>query len=396
MTQASGSGAYVAIWDKTTYGTPEPSPALFKIGAAVDGVSIKSSVEKLTSNALSGSRGLSASRGGAIGVSGSLPFELPLLGIGKLLKHCIGSVTTTGVKLATLGTGLTNVIVRNADSAAPAGAGTLALTGSSLTWAAFGETAGAAVNVAAGGDFTLQSSTASHALHIIVTGTVVGTSATATVGAAAYKHVISRGALPVAFGVEVAHADIGQYFDYDDCRAGKLSISIPESGNVTGSIEVTGRSSARNTSALGTPTSVAHSPLVSHELVAMEGGAKIELVNFSFDLDNELDPVKVAGTRYIAGAKEGRGSAMAKITTLFSNGSMYDKVINETASSLRAYFGLAAGSVEFKFPNGKYYGDAAPGIPTSKGIVQSNDFTADNSVGSTDIVVTLINSEATL
>lgn len=396
MAQGSGAQSYVAIYDKTAYGTPQGSPALVKIGAATEGVGLKASVEKLTSNALSGARGLSATRGGAIGATGPLPFELPLLGIGKLLKHCIGTVATSGVKLATLGAGLTNIIVKHADSATPAGAGTITLSGSTLTWAAFGETAGAAVNISAGGDFTLQSSVASHALYVMVTGTVTGTSAVATVGAAAYKHVITRGTLPAAFGVEIGHTDIGQYFHFDDCKAGKLSISIPESGNVTGSVDVIARSAARATSALGVPTSVAHSPLVSHELVAMEGGAKITVVNLSFDLDNEIDPVKVAGSRYIASAKEGRGSVMAKTTTLFEDGGQYDKVINETASSLRAFFGVSAGSVEIRFPNGKYYGDASPGIPTAKGIVQSNDFTADTSVGGSDIVVTIINSEATI
>ena len=130
----------------------------------------------------------------------------------------------------------------------------------------------------------------------------------------------------------------------------------------------------------------------------MDGGAAAEMTAFSFDITNEHDQMRPVGSRYIVSAREGMGSASGKVTTLFKDASMINKVINETASSLRAFFGAAdgSGSVMFKFPNVKYFGDTGNGIPSAKGIVQANDFQADNSVGGSDIIVTIINSEATI
>lgn len=397
MNQASGSEASISIWEESAYATRPATPTMFKIGAATEGVTLKRNVEKLTSKALTSARGTPSTRGGNISGSCAIPFELPLLGIGKLLKHVIGTAATpVAVKLVALGSGLTNVIVRNADTGTPAGAGTITKTGANLTWAAQGETAGAAVDVSAGGDFTLQSSVADHAIHIIVTGTIVGTSATATVGAAAYKHVITRGALPVGFGIQVAHPDINQFEVGDGARIDTLSCSVSNSGIVTGSMNATFADGDVLGATLGTPTSVAHVPFVHHECTLMDGGAGAEMTAFSFDVANELEGNRNIGSRVISTLREGMGSASGKVTTLFKDASMINKVINETASSLRAFFGAASGSVEFKFPNVKYYGDAGVGIPTAKGLVQPNDWHADHSVGGTDIVVTIINSEATI
>ncbi|WP_136419970.1 phage tail tube protein [Herbaspirillum sp. ST 5-3] len=398
MDQATGANSYIAIWEETNYGVRPGSPSLKKIAAAVAGVSLKANVEKLVSNALSSARNVAAARGGNITVSGSLPFELPLLGIGTLLKHAIGPVTTTNVKLVSDDGGLTNVIVKCADSGTPAGAGTLTLTGSSLTWAANGETAGAGVDVSAAGDYTLQSSTASHALTITTTGTVTGASAQVTVGAAAYKHVIKRGALPAGLGVEIAHTDIGVYEDFDGCRIDKMSLSVGTSGLVTGSFDVVGKQmTAPSGSALGVPTSVTHAPFVHHEAVILESGESVNAISFDIALMNALDPVRVVGSRNIATAREGRGDLTGKLTTLLEDATMINKVLNETASSNRLFFSTATGSVEFYMPSTKYFGDAGSGIPTDKGIVLGVDYQATNDAGlATDIQVTIINSEATL
>lgn len=397
--QSSGSQASISIWDEVTYGVRPGTPAMQKIKAATDGVGLKGTVDKLTSKALSSSRGISSSRGGDINVGGPIPFELPLLGIGKLLKHAIGVPTApVAVKLVSLAAGLVNVIALCAEAATPAGAGLLTKTGATLIWTANGDTAGAAVDVSAGGEFTLQSGTAGHALSVLVTGAVTGASAVPTVGAAAYKHVISRGALPVGFGAEIAYADIAQYHGFDGLKIESLACSI-SGGLVTGTANIKGQSCTAPTGvASGTPTSVAHVPFAHHEALLMDGGVAADVTAFSFDITNELDPVRGISSRTISSLREGMGNASGKITTLFQDATMINKVMNETASSLRAFFGASdgSGSVMFKFPNVKYYGDIGVGIPTAKGIVQPNDFQADNSVGGTDIIVTIINSEATI
>lgn len=400
MSQGKGSQSSISIWPETTYGVRPGSPVLTKINAATEGVDLAPDVEKLISNAVSDARGTPSTRGGNIKCTATIPFELPLLGIGPLIKQAVGtSATPSAVELVTLGAGITNVIAMYAKDATSVGAGTLALTGTTLTWAAQGETAGAGVDVAAGGEFTLASSVSNHDLYVLVTGTPVGTSATVTVGAGAYKHVITRSALPVGFGIQVAHADINQFEVANGARIESLSCSIGNSGLVTGSISIVYATAENLGTTVGTPTSLAHVPFAHHECTLMEGGATANVVAFDFNIANELDPSNNLGSRTINSCSEGMGTATGKITTLYEDATMINKVINETASSIRAFFGAAsgAGSVMFKFPYVKYYGKAGVGIPTKKGLILPSDWHADsNSGAASDIVVTIINSEATI
>lgn len=398
MDQATGANSYVAIWEESTYGVRPGSPALKKIAAALTGVSVKATVEKVVSNAISPVRNVAQARGGNITVSGQIPFELPLLGIGTLLKHAIGSVSTTSVRLATLATGLENVIVRHADSDTPTGNGTLTFSGSSLTWAAQGDTAGAAVNVSTPGDYILQSSTGSRALHVTTTGAVSGAGAQVAVGAAGYKHVIKRGALPAGFGIEVGHTDIALYEDFDGCRIDQLSLTLGTSGLVTGSLSIVGKSmSAPTDSALGTPTSVAHDPFVHHEATVLENGVALEASSFDLTLSNALDPQRWVGSRTISSLGAGRGDLTGRLSVLLKNSALISKVLNETSSDTRVFFEAPGGSVDFKMPKIKYFGDAGAGIPTDRGIVLGVEWQALNdAAAASDIVVTIINSEATL
>ena len=398
--QATGAQANISFWEEVTFNTPPGSPVMYQLAAAVEGVSLKQTVEKLVSKAVTSSRGVASARGGNIDVSGDIPFELPIAGFARLLKHALGTGTT--YRAVSQDAGLTGITAQYANNATPTGAGTLALSGSSLTWQANGDgSAGAAVNVATAGTYTLQSGTANHELTVVSTGTVSGTTGTVTISSTLKTHVLKRGALPVGLGFQVAYADIGVYHVFNGCRINKLSFKVGNSGFVTGTMSITGASCAINTSSLGTPTAYPHVPYVHHEAAFTEAGVVANVTDISFDLDNGIDPIRCVGSRNIAIAKEGQGNLSGKATYLFGSADVLNRVLNETEQDFRialsatgAYVGHKA---EFYLPKTKAFGDAGVGIPTTKGLVISLDLqaTIDSALAS-DIVVTITSTEQTI
>lgn len=96
MTQATGAHAQLSYVEETTFGTTPGSPAMKLLKAATYGATLGADIEELQSNSINSSRAVEAARGGNITVAGSLPFELPALGFGTILKHVLGANVTTG------------------------------------------------------------------------------------------------------------------------------------------------------------------------------------------------------------------------------------------------------------------------------------------------------------
>lgn len=96
MTQAIGALGRIAYVEESVWGTTPGSPQLKLIKAGLYGESLSASIEELMSNAVNGSRAVENVIQGNIDVKGAVPIELPLLGIGTLLKHALGTVNTSG------------------------------------------------------------------------------------------------------------------------------------------------------------------------------------------------------------------------------------------------------------------------------------------------------------
>lgn len=395
--QASGSLARVAFWDESSWGVTPGSPSVYLLGAATEGVGLKGTVEKLISKAISSLRGTRNSRGGNITAGGSIPFELPTHGIGRLLKHAIG--TAVSGRYATQAAGLTGIATRYVQSTCPTGAGTLTLSGSNLTWTANGDTAGAAVNVSAAGEYVLQSGTASKAIYITSAGSPSGGTATVTVSSSLYKHTIKRGALPAGFGIELGYTDIGVYHVATGCRIDKLDISLGTSGFVTGSAEVVAKDfDSDNSAPLGTPLSVAHTPYVHHEAVLLDGGVAANIVNFSLSLENQHDQARRVGSRFLLSSREGQGALTGKVELLFESSAAAARVLNETSTEFDITFSNGTSSFRLRMPNVKFFGDVGVGIPTSQGLLQPLDWSADvdTAITNSDVICEIVNTETSI
>jgi hypothetical protein len=401
MTQARGRKGRLAYVEENTWGTTPSSPSMTQLKAATYGESLGGNIAKIVSNVINARGAQENARGGNIDVSGSLPFELPLVGMGTLFKHALGGATTG--QDATQTTAITGVEILYAEKGATSGDGSLAYTNSTtkLAWTAPGDTAGTGVDVSGGGDFTLESSTDGEALTVRVTAANLpgqDESDTITVQSE-YKHRITRGTLPTGLTVEKGFTDIAQYIRFKGIKVNQLSVEVGNSGLASGSLDVMGKEFATATSELGSPSVPTHNPFIHHEATVEEGGATATVQALSMQVMNNLD-----GDNYPVGSAkryalpEGDGDLTGSATFFFEDATYLDKWKNETESSLKAAFSNSNGSVTFKMPKIKYFEAGVPMLESAQGIVLPLNYQAlaSDDPDNTDLVVEIVNDQATI
>jgi hypothetical protein len=130
------------------------------------------------------------------------------------------------------------------------------------------------------------------------------------------------------------------YHLFTGCEFNTLSLTVPASGIVTGSIGVLGKgmSPLADLSALTTPTTgdpTTTEPFDSFTGTVTEGGSGIAIVTeISLNLDNGL------AARYAIGSAEtlqpsiGRSNLTGSITAFFEDATLLEKFLNETESAL--------------------------------------------------------------
>lgn len=220
-----------------------------------------------------------------------------------------------------------------------------------------------------------------------------------TTGAGPYTHTIKRGTLPAGLSIEKGFSDISQYFVYTGVKVNSIDFNVQASGLVTGTLNVLGKSVSASGTSLGTPSSSTHTPIVHHEATAVnEGGSSATILNLTCSITNNLksDDYNV-GSRYRAALQEGKGDTTGTVTFLFENLTLYNKWLNETNSSLDVTFTQGSSSLKLDFPSIYYTGQAGPVIETDQGLVVAQNFRAVYDSGeASDVVATLINTEATI
>jgi len=222
-----------------------------------------------------------------------------------------------------------------------------------------------------------------------------------TTGAGPYTHVIKRGALPVGISFEIGYPDITQYQVFSGCRLGGLNLSVPDSGLITGSLDVIGQAASAFTGTPldASPTVPEHDPYAEIDATFEEGGAAFsnKMTALTMALTNNLEPRPVAGSARIVSANAGRGTMRGQITSIFDSPALINKALAETESSLKATFTRGANSLEVFMPSVKYFGDAGAGIETDQGLLVTLDYVATYDVTeATDIRVTIVNDESAI
>lgn len=230
MPQAKGALMQLLLQRETTFRTA-PSP-VDAVRLPFTRYNLGRDPRKVKDDSISSSPLPAKSGCGDAIVEGDIASILDLRGIGQWLTLLLG-VPSAKAAVTKQPTNVTGVTVNYADAATPAGNGALAFTftGTTLAWTAQGDTAGTPVDVSAGGYFTLQSGTASHAIHVTVSAAALPGSdqsdADIAVSATLKTHVfpIDLADRPSAM-LELGHPDIGKYYRTLGAKVNTLSYDI--------------------------------------------------------------------------------------------------------------------------------------------------------------------------
>lgn len=346
MPQARGSQFKLNAYEEDTYGTDPAVPAAKRIrttGCSVVATQALEPDPTLAEERMRGEPGKTNKD-----VAGDIPQTLAAEDIGILLKHAFG-VVATGKSITKQPTNVTGVEIWQAESSCPTGDGTLDYlnAGTTLSWKANGDTVGAAIDVSAGGDFTLESGTPGAYVVITVTaGDLPGADQSDIdigVSVAGYTHIFTPGDLPVGltlekdFGANIA--GVGRYERFNGCRVGSMAMAFPQSGYPTVTFSMKGAAQTLASTPLDAiADDYGHTSFTSFAVASIkEGGAVIANVTevSSITLENELDEngfVIGSGTR--VQLTEGFASASGSLSAMFDSPALMNKAINDTESSL--------------------------------------------------------------
>ena len=224
-----------------------------------------------------------------------------------------------------------------------------------------------------------------------------------TTGSGPYTHTIKRGALPIGMHFEYQYPDISTNISHGGGRVNSLSANIANSGLIAGTLEVlTAGSAAISGTALATsPTTPTHKPIHHKSATSVqEGGSAAEITGLEWNIANNLDDTDyVIGNVQRKSLVEGIGDLTGTLMVNFENDAFYKKWLEDTKSSLKISLVWDPGNEEMTIdiPNIRYIGEVGPGVPSSQGITLTLPWRAMyDATAQSDIVVTVINSEATL
>lgn len=405
MTQAIGAMMQLLLQRETAFRTRPTPAAAFKLpftkyNMGRDPQKVRD--PSISSSPLPGKSGL----GDAI-VQGSVESILDLRSIGHLLALLLG-VPATHKAVTKQPTNVTGVTIQYAQTATPTGAGTLTYvnTGKTLAWKAQGDaTAGATVDVTAGGTFTLQSGTASHAVVVTVAAGALPTTDKSdtdiAVSATLKAHVfpIDLSIRPSAL-FELGHLDTGVYYRTLGAKINKLAYDLTaREQNIT--IDVLAGDETENASAHdAAPTAYASvrscgsGGIISNGFDASLG----TIVSGSMEINNNMTGYSLAdGNEGYGLIDQGEMSIGGKIKTLFDGTGAYQLARTSTSTRMRvgstALEGADTFGLYWDIPNVELVEKAVPKEGKS-GLFVEVDWLAHRDTAGSLPIVTLINDVA--
>jgi hypothetical protein len=367
MAQAKGAKAYLAIQQEgAAYNTDPTTAATTKI--YFESESLGKSLEQNDSAIIRGNRNPAAPTRGNIDVAGGFSTEL-MAGLGCPLYGVMGSVETTanagtGEVLATALTAPTGVIdADNQILTVTCAAHGLAL-GDVVQLA--GLTAPTSLNntyckviaVPSANSFVLRIPVATTTTFTLGTGTIKKVTTPATT----YKHTFKVGSALPSFVVEKGFTDIAQYFKYNGCKFGKMSLEVSTVGPQKMSFDIMGAKETVSASAFAAPSDPGKASFDGLGIATIEeGGSAIAIVSAisGLTVDNGLDgdTFLIGGGGMRGAINEGLVKVSGTIKALFQDVTLYNKALNSTETSLRVVYNRGAGdgtvgneSIEFKLP----------------------------------------------
>lgn len=208
---------------------------------------------------------------------------------------------------------------------------------------------------------------------------------------------LANGTTERSFTIERALEDVNQFFAYRGMTASKLSMSFASGSIVTGSFDFLGKDSVRAdaTQLPGTPVASQTYDVmnaVSGVGNILENGSAISgtfIKSLKFDLDNKLRGRDAIGTLGSVSIGPGTLAVEGDMEVYLADGTLYDKFINNTATSITwsAKDGSGNGYV-LQFPKVKFKDAKVQAGGLDQDVMLSVPFTAlmDATTGKTILV----------
>jgi hypothetical protein len=168
--------------------------------------------------------------------------------------------------------------------------------------------------------------------------------------------VLRQGVTQRSFSILRKFADITQYECFSGCSPSKLSLDIKPSGMATGKLSFIGSNMTAALPAGSTFNSAsANPPMDTFSASIYEGGVANALCSaITLTLDNGLEANFVVGSKYAPQISWGRSKCEGKGTFFFTDMTMLNKFLNETASSLRFITGSTGLAITWLINNLQY------------------------------------------
>lgn len=197
-----------------------------------------------------------------------------------------------------------------------------------------------AVNAANNGYFRVLTKTSATVL--VLDRNLTAETSTANVKVSASRLV--NGTTQRSYSIEKRFADVDQNFVYRGMTASRMSMSFQSGSLVTGSFEFMGKDSERRTTTSFLPGAPAASQTgtvmnaVAGVGTILENGVALNTSTFisslSLDIDNSLRGQTAIGVLGNAGIGSGSLKVTGSMEVYFADGTLYDKLVNNTDSSL--------------------------------------------------------------
>lgn len=229
MAQGRGALIRLLLQIEATYRT---APAAAAVVMPFTSWDVKRTANRQANNTINQSPFREKSNAGDPVVGGPFESIFDLRSIGYWLKLLLGA-PTAGKAVTTQPVNVTGVTIHHASSDCTTGNGTLTYlsAGTTLAWTPQTGTIGTAVNVGAGGNFTLQGGGGGKSINITVNATAlpVGNQNDATIAVSAtlkaHAFPINTTLRPSAL-TEAQHSDLGKYYRVLGLKVGQLGWDV--------------------------------------------------------------------------------------------------------------------------------------------------------------------------
>ncbi|MGO2705635.1 MAG: phage tail tube protein [Pseudomonas helleri] len=170
-------------------------------------------------------------------------------------------------------------------------------------------------------------------------------------------NVLKIGKVERSFAILERHTDIGIDYCYHGCRVSKMAISSPLNAKVGVTFSMMGTKADKYTIPVGSTyiAATATDIMITTNLALTEGGVSVAYATeWSVSLDNGMEALFALGSREAFDISNGVAKVTGSMSAYLVDPVLWDKVLNETATSHTIQFTEGADSYTLELPKVRY------------------------------------------